>query len=263
MKTRNKLGTAEEMKDLLQSIETCNINSERLNKLQCKQSDFMKQMSIASSLMSDYKYGRKSIFRSFVKVIKPESGLVQNLKLSCHITNESSLNLSCDWSAMVTVGQWEEPSCDWSTHCIQLCNGLQPGNCVNLCVPVTRQHVYLPFLIQVYLILHLQDKFDKEGSELNMISVKIDEQTIDVLNFLQDEGPSVTNSVKLPSSSQHILESLAASRTVNKCFDIRRPVMNEVDHSCIMSVSISPQLMNNNVTRDFGNGKFTMCIVAQ
>lgn len=218
----------------------------------------MKQMSIASTLVSDYKYGRQLLFKSVVKVMKPDSGLVQNLNLSCHITNESSLHLSCDWSAMVTFRQWEEPPCYWSTHCIQLCNGLQPGHSVNLRVPVTRKHVYLPFVIQVYLILHLPETFDSKGSKLNIMSVKIDEQTVDVLNFLQDEGPSVTNSIKLPSSSQHVLESLAASRSVKNCFDIRPSVMNEVDQSCTMTVSISTKIMNNNIIKDFGNDEIAI-----
>ncbi|XP_061176436.1 uncharacterized protein LOC133185315 [Saccostrea echinata] len=168
------------IKELLTAIENCHLQTQTLVTKEERQQEFISQLNIASHLIR------------YKGLLKCECAVLQQVRgseffLSCKVTNESGLKLSCDWSLLVDVHQ-SNPNKTTSAN-ERLDRGVRHSDSVLIQVNLPSQNTNNHYHVTLTLCLHFPNDLEslpEEKSSL-LLPILVHQEILDILNFLYDE----------------------------------------------------------------------------
>lgn len=211
VKEEKKDKSGQQIKDVLVSLEKCQLQREQLITTQKQQNSFISQLSIANFLICSK--DRSQVFsHKFWITYSPHS---LEFTLNYELTNQSKVSLSCDWRLILIVQDTE--SSLTKSIIFNLSDGLRQNECVSVAVDIPEKNIYLPFEVKVYLQLQMVDGKDIASNSSNILPVFLISRILDIIYFVGDEKHH-RKYVNVPQRDiRTVVSDLAFSRPISHC----------------------------------------------
>ncbi|KAK3096433.1 hypothetical protein FSP39_000053 [Pinctada imbricata] len=174
------------IKELLQCIDSCQRESNKLNMLRSEQTIFLRQLHLAAYLLSTDNQ-KSSLFQCKTPTTTPLSGLLSDVCICCHITNTSKLSLSIDWSVLVHISQHNCTNKSVSKS-VKLAKDFGDGETISISTNLPSLEIKIPYQVEITLLLHLPSIIEGKGLHgtcgKQTLPVIIHTESIDILYFL-------------------------------------------------------------------------------
>lgn len=256
LKQKTKLlGTdnyGQQIKDVLISLEKCQIEREKLKAHQKVQSSLISQLSIASFFictndkagMFKHKYGIRYLPHSL------------EFELNYELTNESKVILSHDWKVLLSLRHLD--SSRTKSVIYTLANGLKPNECIAISTVLLDDNIYLPFEVQIYLELaipsHLEIETDMHVESLKILPVYLASEILDIIYFVGDEKHQKRYINRPPKDVEQVVTEIAMSRPMSKCLLVPQKVTDKSVEPVTFTLHKSIHILNNKDIRKYGKG---------
>ncbi|XP_062566965.1 uncharacterized protein LOC134229268 [Saccostrea cucullata] len=224
------------IKELLTAIENCHLQTQGLITKEERQQEFISQLNLASHLVRD-----KALLKCECVVLQQVRGT--DFFLSCKVTNQSGLKLSCDWSLLVNVHQ-SNPNQTTSAN-ERVDRGVRNSDSVLIQVNLPSQNTNNHYNVTVTLCLHFPNDLENlpEEKSSSLLSILIHQEILDIFNFLNDEKCLYQKTCQTRLTLHASIWEMALSRPAASTMQTKCPAKMEEDQLSEVHLLIPDSLL--------------------